>query len=181
MFIGDISYKPPASFSSHLQEGVYALLDSLNVNFERVDTEKAVKMEDCAAIDAKLGLSIVKTLFLCNAQRTQFCLFVTRGNKSFHSKASSKALGMSRLSFAPREEYETRLKVEIGAATIFTKMLDPADKIRLAIDGDVLMDEFFGCSDGTTTSYLKLRTEIVMRKILPAIGCVPTIVDIKET
>ena len=40
--------------------------------FERVDTDEAVTMEDCASINRKLQMDMVKTLFLCNRQQTSF-------------------------------------------------------------------------------------------------------------
>ena len=46
---------------------VYDLLDSLGVEFERVDTEEpAMTMEMCEEIDKVLGATTCKNLFLCN-------------------------------------------------------------------------------------------------------------------
>ncbi|MEK7456409.1 MAG: YbaK/EbsC family protein [Pseudomonadota bacterium] len=178
MFVSEITQLPPASFISPLQGKVYDTLSALKIPFERVDTDTVITMEDCAAINDRLNMNMVKTLFLTNAQRSRFYLFVSRGDKAFQSKAFSQATGSSRVSFAPREEFEARLGVEIGAATIFSKMLDPDNAIQLALDVDVVGDEYYGCSDGTTTSYLKLRTSDVVERFLPHIGCVPTIVSL---
>ena len=51
---------------------VYDLLDSLGVPDERIDHEAAMTMEVCADIDAALGSTICKNLFLCNRQATHF-------------------------------------------------------------------------------------------------------------
>ncbi len=75
--VSDIITTPPAAFSTPLQRRVYETFDSLGIPFERVDTDPGLKMEDCQYIDAKIGVRIVKTVFLCNRQQTEFYLYVT--------------------------------------------------------------------------------------------------------
>ena len=55
----------------------------LHIPFERVDTDEAITMEDCTAIEEKLDMKMVKTLLLCNRRQTMFYLFITCGNKPF--------------------------------------------------------------------------------------------------
>ena len=45
---------------------VYDLLDSLGIDYDRVDHEEAMTMEICAAIDEVLEATICKNLLLCN-------------------------------------------------------------------------------------------------------------------
>ena len=45
---------------------VYDLLDSLGIEYCRIDHTPAGKMEACDEIDKKLGVVICKNLFLCN-------------------------------------------------------------------------------------------------------------------
>ena len=62
----------------------YDLLDSLGIEYERVDHEEANTMEACAAIDEVLAPAVIcKNLFLCNAQKTKFYLLMIREDKSF--------------------------------------------------------------------------------------------------
>ena len=160
----------PETFQTELQEKVYAALAKLEIPFSRVDTDEAITMEDCAAIDEKLDMKMVKTLFLCNRQHTSFYLFVTAGDKPFRSKEFSAALGVSRLSFAPPEQMARQLGTKIGAATVFSALLDSARDVQIVFDRNVLSQDWYGCSDGTTTSYLKIRTEDIVRKFLPSTG-----------
>lgn len=51
-------------------------------------------------------MRMVKTLFLCNHQRTQFYLFITVGNKPFRSKDFDNALGVARVSFALKDDMD---------------------------------------------------------------------------
>ena len=166
-YVSEIQTEAPGHFQTPLQELVYGTLARLEIPFKRVDTDEAITMEECIAIDEKLDMDMVKTLFLCNRRKTDFYLFITVGSKPFCSKNFSDALGISRVSFAPAEQMETMLGTKIGAATVFSSLLDPENNIRIVFDKDVLAKEWYGCSDGTTTGYLKLPTKDILRKILP--------------
>ena len=176
--VGNIQTTPPATFLTPLQEKTYAALRHLGIPFERVETDEAITMDDCVQIDRKLQMKMVKTLFLCTRHQAEYLLFVTAGDKPFRSGAFSAALDVSRVSFAPAEQMQSLLGTKIGAATVFSSLLDTARDIRFVIDRDVLAEEFYGCSDGTTTCYLKLRTKDVTDKLLPYAGHPPVIVTV---
>ena len=99
------------------------------------------------------------TLFLCNRQQTEFYLFITCGDKPFRSKEFSAALHVTRVSFAPANLMESMLGTKIGAATVFSSLLDTAASVKIVFDKDILDEEYYGCSDGTTTGYMKVKTE----------------------
>ena len=166
-YISEVTAKEPDVFQTPLQEKVYRTLTELAIPFERVDTDEAVTMEDCVLIDEKLDMKMVKTLFLCNRQKTVFYLFVTVGDKPFSSKAFSGALGVSRVSFAPAELMPEMLGTKIGAATVFSALLETAGEVQFVFDRDVLKEEWYGCSDGTTTGYMKIATERIIKDFLP--------------
>lgn len=166
-YVSEIQTKAPCQFQTPLQEKVYETLEKLQISFERVDTDEAITMEDCVVIDEKLDMDMVKTLFLCNRQQTQYYLFITVGNKPFRSKDFSNALGISRVSFAPAEQMDTMLGTKIGAATVFSSLLDTENKVQIVFDKEVATAEWYGCRDGTTTGYMKVRTEDICKKFLP--------------
>lgn len=167
LYVSNIQNTPPESFDNILREKVYSTLVKLNISFERVDTDEAITMEDCIEINKKLDMEMVKTLFLCNRQKTEFYLFITVGNKPFSSKNFSTALNIPRVSFAPAELMETMLGTKIGAATVFGCLLDTENKVNIVVDTDVLKNEWYGCSDGITTGYMKIKTKDVFEKVLP--------------
>ncbi len=174
--VSEIQKTAPQSFKTELQERTYGVLNDLGIDFERVDTDEVITMEDCAAVDEKLNMKMVKTLFLCNRQQTEFYLFVTCGDKAFRSKDFSSALGVARVSFAPAELMESMLGTKIGAATVFGTLLDRENRVRVVLDRDVLSEEYYGCSDGTTTGYMKLRTDDVVYKFLIYAKHEPTVI-----
>ena len=169
-YVSEVSTRPPVSYSTPLQEKVYQTLAGLDIPYERVDTDEAITMEDCVLIDEKLDMKMVKTLFLCNRQKTAFYLFVTVGDKPFRSKEFSNALGIPRVSFAPAELMPEMLGTKIGAATVFSALLDTAKDVQFVFDSDVLKEEWYGCSDGTTTGYMKVSTEKIVKDFLPFTG-----------
>lgn len=160
----------PTQFQTELQENTYAALSRLQIPFQRVDTDEAITMEDCAQINERLDMKMVKTLFLCNRQQTAFYLFITMGDKPFRSRDFSSALDIARVSFAPSQAMEQILGTKIGAATVFSALLETAKNVQIVFDRDVVWEEWYGCSDGTTTGYMKIKTADVLHKLLPATG-----------
>lgn len=161
---------------------VYDLLDSLGVKYQRIDHEAAMTMEACEEIDRTLSqgeedkVSICKNLFLCNRQESDFYLLLILGDKPFKTKYLSAQIGSSRLSFAKPEYMEKYLDITPGSVSVLGLMNDHEKKVRLLIDEDVLKDEYFACHPCINTSSLKIRTEDLTEKIIPAMGHEPQIV-----
>jgi len=175
--ISDIKKTAPTEFKTPLQKQVYTALQSLHIPFERVDTDDAISMDDCVLINRKLNMKMVKTLFLCNRQHTEFYLFVTTADKPFRTKAFSNALGASRMSFAPEELLNSMLGTSIGAATVFSILLDKESTIQVVFDEDVVSQEWYGCSDGTTTGYMKIKTVHIVTDFLNYASHRPTVIQ----
>ena len=68
----------PADTAGRLDKEIrtYDLLDRLGVEYERIDHEPAMTMEDCKEVDQLLEAVICKNLFLCNRQKTAFYLLM---------------------------------------------------------------------------------------------------------
>lgn len=148
---------------------VYDLLDELNMDYHRTDHGPAGNMEACNEIDAVLGTIICKNLFLCTANKKHFYLLMMPGDKPFKTKFLSKQIQSSRLSFAKPEYMLEFLDIEPGSVSIMGLMNDHDNKVQLLIDEDVLKDEYLGCHPCVNTSSLRLVTEEVLKKYLPAV------------
>lgn len=157
---------------------VYDLLDSLGVSYQRVDHEAAMTMEACEEIDEALGegAEICKNLFLCNRQETDFYLLLIPGEKPFKTKYLSAQIGSSRLSFAKADHMEEYLDITPGSVSVMGLMNDREKKVRLLIDEAVLEKEYFSCHPCINTSSIRMRTEDLMEKVIPAMDHAPTIV-----
>jgi Ala-tRNA(Pro) deacylase len=158
---------------------VYDLLDRLGLSYQRIDHEAAMTMEACAAIDESLQATICKNLLLCNRQGTDFYLLMTPGDKVFKTSELSKKIGTSRLSFAKAEAMEALLDITPGSLSVLGLMNDRENRVRLLIDEDVLRGEFIGCHPCVNTSSLRLRTDDLLRVILPALGHEPQMVKLE--
>ena len=160
------------------EQRCYEFLDRLGVEYARVDHEPAENMEVCQTIETVLGAPICKNLFLCNRQQTQFYLLLMPGDKPFRTKEFSKKIESSRLSFATAEYMEQYLDITPGSVSILGLMNDKDNVVQLAVDKDLLRQEYFGCHPCINTSSLRLRTEDVFGPILKALGHTMTIVEL---
>jgi Ala-tRNA(Pro) deacylase len=175
--VSQIYTEAPSKTATELQRMVYEKLKELNIPYERTDTDVAVTMEDCLAIDQKMKMKMVKTLFLCNEEQTDFYLFITAGDKRFASKPFAHQLSGVRVSFAPVSLFEKMLGAEVGAATVFSVLLDTHQQIRVVFDKSVMEQEYYGCSDGTTTCFMKIRTSDIVNKFLPSTHHEVTVIE----
>ena len=166
-YVSEVKTEAPKVFESELQQRIYETFADLDIHFERVDNDPAITMEDCVLINERLDMKTVKTLFLCNRQQTNFYLFVTLDGKPFVTKDFSSALGISRVSFATEELLFSMLGTKIGATTVLSSIIDTENKVRIIFDIEVLKNEWYGCTDSTTTSYMKLKTADVLEKYIP--------------
>lgn len=122
----------------------YDLLDSLGIEYERVDHEAAETMEACAEIDVLLKPAVIcKNLFLCNSQKTKFYLLAIRGDKKFKTKEISHQINSPRLSFASPEFMEKYLDITPGSVSVLGLMNDIENNVKLIVDEDVLKEDYF--------------------------------------
>ena len=157
---------------------VYDFLDSLGIDYYRVDHAPAMTMEVCAAIDEALEATICKNLLLCNRQGTAFYLLMLPGNKVFKTSVLSKQIGSSRLSFASAEAMEQFLDITPGSVSVMGLMNDKENRVQLLMDKDILQGEYIGCHPCINTSSLRFRTADLIGKIIPAMAHTPIYVEL---
>ena len=156
----------------------YDLLDELKIPYWRMDHDVMPTIEACQEVDKLLGIEICKNLFLCNAQKTRFYLLMMPGEKQFKTKDLSKQIGSSRLSFAGAEFMEEFLDITPGSVSVLGLMNDKDNRVQLLIDKSVADAEYLGCHPCINTASLKLRTEDVLKKFLPAVRHEAIIVEL---
>ena len=166
----ELVFGRPASNEGRLEKEIrcYDLLDSLGVEFQRIDHEAAMTMEACVEIDKVLDATICKNLLLCNRQNTAFYLLMIPGDKHFKTSVLSKEIGSSRLSFAKPEYMAEYLDITPGSVSVLGLMNDHDHHVELLVDEDVLKGEYFGCHPCINTSSLRIKTRDLMEKIIPA-------------
>lgn len=160
---------------------VYDLLDSLNIEFFRVDHAPANTMEVCKQIDEVLGATICKNLFLCNRQKTKFYMLMMPDNKPFKTKELSSQINSARLSFANEEFMQEFLDTTPGSVSVMGLMNDSENKVKLLVDEDVLKGEYVGCHPCINTSSLKIKTDDIFTTFLKAVNHDMTVVHLEGT
>lgn len=170
----------PADTAGRLEKEIrsYDLLDSLGIEYDRIDHEPAMTMEICEEIDRVLGATICKNLFLCNRQQTDFYLLMMPGDKPFKTKDLSSQIGSSRLSFGTPDYMEQLVDITPGSLSILGLMNDKEGRVRLLIDKDVLEGEYIGCHPCINTSSLRMKTSDLVEKLIPALDHTPTLVEL---
>lgn len=159
----------------------YDFLDELGIGYVRVDHEPAMTMDACAEIDEALQATVCKNLFLCNQQATQFYLLMMPGDKKFKTKELSKALGVSRLSFAKEEYMLEFLDITPGSVSVMGLINDKDKRVRLVIDEEILTGEEIGCHPCINTSSMKFPMKDLVEKFIPATGHDYTVVSMPRS
>ena len=90
MRVSQVYTAAPSEERCAVEMETFALLDRLGIPYTWVAHDMANTIEDCAAVDAALGISICKNLFLCNRQKTEFYLLAMPGDKLFQTKELSR-------------------------------------------------------------------------------------------
>lgn len=148
---------------------VYDLLDSLHINYIRIDHQPTMTMEACVNIEKELDVMICKNLFLVNSNKSQYYLFMLPGYKKFKTKEVSKQIQSSRLSFGSDEKMLEYLDILPGSLSVMGLMNDCHHQVQLIVDADILKNEYIGFHPCMNTTSIKIKTTDLFEKILPAI------------
>ncbi len=157
---------------------VYDLLDRLGIEYDYVDHEAAFTMEGCEAVDRALGTELCKNVFLCNSQKTKFYLLLMPGEKRFVTKDFCKQIVSPRLSFAPAEFMEEYLDITPGSVSVMGLMNDKDNHVQLAIDKDILDQEYVAFHPCINTSSMKITMRDLLERFLPEINHDYLVVDL---
>ena len=160
------------------EKRTYDLLDSLGIEYTRVDHDVTATIEDCLEVENLLGTTICKNLFLCTANKSAFYLLMMPGAKPFKTKELSKQIGSSRLSFASPEYMEKYLDITPGSVSVLGLMNDTENRVQLLMDKDILQGVYIGCHPCINTSSLRFRTADLIGKIIPAMAHTPIYVEL---
>ena len=168
----------PAEEREPVEQRCYDFLDALGVPYCRVDHECAETIAMCEEVEQVLGCKICKNLFLTNRQQTDFYLLLMPGEKPFKTKLLSKQIGTARLSFATPEHMARLLDLTPGSVSVLGLLNDSDRKVRLLLDRDLEKEADFGCHPCRNSASLRFSTRALLDSILPALGYVPTWVEL---
>jgi len=161
---------------------VLKLLDENNIPYEFYEHERAHTIDDCLQMPfITEDVTICKNIMLCNRQKTQFYLMLLKPLTPFRTAVVSKALGVSRLSFAPQEALEERLHLTSGSVSPLGLMFDKNHEICLCYEvgiRDTQRIAFHPCDNAATVIFTQ---EVFWSQVIPALGLSPVAVELPKT
>lgn len=153
-------------------------LKQIGIKYDMVTHEPVFTLEECQRINGLLNGIICKNLLLKTDSGKVFYLFMIKDDKRFVTKDVSKKLGCSRLSFASEQYMEEMLNTIAGSLSVTSLIFDKDKKVSLAIDSDVLKEEYICCHPSDNSATLKIKTEDVLNIFLPSLGIEPKIIEV---
>lgn len=157
---------------------VCTYLKNAGIEFSLVTHAPAFTLEECAEVEKLIGGRICKNLFLQTTTGSAYYLLMLDGSKKFVTKDISKKLGTSRLSFAPPKAMQELLNTSPGSLSVTSLMFDKEKRVALAIDSDILKEEYICCHPSDNTATLKIKTSDITEKLLPLLGIEPKVIEI---
>lgn len=153
---------------------VLRLLDDANIAYELHEHERAHTIDDCLRMPfIDETVTICKNILLCNRQKTQFYLMLLKPLTPFRTAVVSKALGVSRLSFAPENALEERLHLTSGSVSPLGLMFDRAHEITLCYEKGICDTQkiaFHPCDNAATVIFTQ---QAFWEQVIPALGIQP--------
>ncbi len=159
-------------------ENVCNFLEKAEIDFEIIRHDPAFTIEECKKIEEMINGKICKNLMLTTTTGSVYYLLMMSGEKKFATKDVSKKLGTSRLSFASAEKMCELFNTEPGSLSVTSLIFDKSKTVKLAIDRNVLDEEYVCCHPSDNTATLKIKTKDLTEKLLPSLGADPVIIDV---
>lgn len=149
-------------------------LRGLGVHFEVYEHEAAPTLADCLALPyAAPDVTFCKNILLCNRQQTAFYLYVTPPEKPFRTADTSKALGSSRLSFAPASCLPDMLGLESGSLSPLGLWFDEEKRIQLVFDRAIRQPGRIAFHPCDNTATVIFRQDVFFDQVVPTLGHPP--------
>ena len=149
-------------------------LRALGIPHEYHEHAPAMTMADCLALPcAAPDVTFCKNILLCNRQQTAFYLYVTPPDKPFRTAETSRALGASRLSFAPAERLPELLGLESGSLSPLGLWFDQEKRIQLVFDKAIRRDGRIAFHPCDNTATVLFPQEVFFSQVVPTLAHLP--------
>lgn len=160
-------------------QNLFDRLSEVKIHVTTIQHQRVFTVEESKALRGKIPGCHTKNLFLRNKKGVMW-LIVCLENRTVDLKSLAMILGAGRFSFASPKRLEQYLGVEPGAVSPFAVTNDHTQKVRVAVDREMLQHEtlnFHPLDNSMTTS---ISSEDFLR-FLESEGHTPTIVDFDKS
>lgn len=153
------------------RHAVLMALDDLGIPYALHEHPPVHTIEDCRALTGIdwSTTEIPRNVFLCNRQKTAFYLMLLRHEILFRTAVVSKALDVSRLSFAPQELLPAMLGLEAGAVSPLGLLFDDARRVTLVGDEGLRSRTHLAFHPCDNTATVVLRADDFMSRFLASL------------
>lgn len=153
-------------------------LDSQRFAYRLFEHQPANSIEDCQMMPfINDQITICKNVFLCNRQKTDYYMMLLKPATPFRTAVVSKALGVSRLSFAPEEALPSLLHLTSGSVSPLALYFDPAHEILLCYEKAVRLTPEIAFHPCDNTATVIFTQAVFWDQVLPALGVRPVAVE----
>ena len=175
----EIEVRTMELFQTRLE--VLAFLNEHDIPYEFYEHERAHTIDDCLKMPfIDETITICKNILLCNRQKTQYYLMLLKPLTPFRTAVVSKALGVSRLSFAPENALEELLHLTSGSVSPLGLLFDPEHRIVLCYEEGIRQTPriaFHPCDNSATVIFAQ---EVFWEKVIPALQLMPKALSLVE-
>ena len=153
--------------NSGQRERVYAFLDSLGIQYGKIDHPPIFTQADSEARGVHLDATIFKNLFLRNKDKSRYYLYSLPLANRADLSAVSAALGESRLSFGDEAALQEKLNIQHGAVSFLNIIGIESTDVTLLIDSCAFFFDRIGVHPNDNTATVTLNPYDI-QKILDA-------------
>ena len=156
-----------------IRQQVLDRLAAENIPFEGHTHPPVSRMEDCLALPfITENVLFVKNILLCNRQKTDFYLYLSRPDVAFRTSDISKKLQVSRLSFAPDTALPELLHMESGSLSPLGLWWDREHRVTLVMDRSLRQAPRLAFHPCDHTGTVIFTHETFYGQVLPSLHCV---------
>lgn len=152
-----------------MKDEIFLALERLGIEYNIIEHEPIMTMDEGKAIADKLGVIPCKSIFLVNRQGDYFLLLLMP-NKKMNARDMAQQLNSSHLSLASVNDLMKYLHAIPGAASPLGLLFDRERKVKLVVDNDLLNQEYLGVHPCVNTCSLGIKTTELFSKFLTAIA-----------
>ena len=146
-------------------------LDEHQIPYQFFEHDRADTIDACVAMPfIHEEVTICKNVFLCNRQQTWFALMLLKPHTPFRTAVVSKALGVSRLSFAPEGVMQSMLHLTPGSVSPLGLLFDKEHQITLCYEPEICNTKFIAFHPCDNTATVLFSQEAFWQGVLPALG-----------
>jgi Ala-tRNA(Pro) deacylase len=146
------------------RQDLLASLEAHGIDAVTVDHPPAFTVADVAAAGLGLSGADTKNLFVKDEDGA-LVLIVARADPRVDLKFVASRMGLGRLSFGRSDALISALGVTPGSVTAFAVVNDPARKVRLVFDQQLMADERINCHPLENTATTNIAREDLLRFI----------------